>query len=128
MRFLPLLLCLLAASLVADAEPSREDYKITTQARWAIIATWLGIGVAVFGFLLTIRRDRASMRKSIDERTAKIVAAILNEPEYRKRVDERTREVARELAYTEFHFDRRWQSRLDQIETDIEELQRRPKG
>lgn len=109
----------------ADHRPSA----ISTQALWALIATWLGLGIGFFGVVLTIRRDRAAanvtmanFQDRVDSRTREVVHAVLNDSKHRDRADERTREIVRGMAYTEFKYDPRANDRLDTMERDVRRL------
>jgi hypothetical protein len=121
-----IIVLLMAAPAFGAESP---NYTMTTQARWALIATWAGLTVGFLGVLMTIRRDRASARRDIetmqeasDARVRQIVLTVLNDPEFRARVDNRTREVARSMAYEEFRYDRA-DTRLAQMEDDVRALQ-----
>lgn len=132
MRILIVLLfaTLLFTSVTAAQQAATErPAAISTQALWALIATWLGLGIGFFGVVLTIRRDRAAanvtmtlFQDRVDTRTREVVHSILHDAVLRDRADERTREIVRGMAYTEFKYDPRAAERLDLLERDVRKL------
>ena len=118
-------MAVLAQQTLAADRPSG----ITNQALLGLIATWIGLGIGFFTIVMTIRRDRAgaqrdmrAMQEAADARTREILQALLNDPNARERTDNRTKEVVRALAYSEFGYDPRAIQRLDLMEQDLRRL------